>query len=185
LKLFSVIWIVWLVSEIILSRMMHSGKSGNSHDKSSLKILWITISLSIASGVFLANTGPLIITENYIVIYYSSVVLILTGLTIRWIAIFKLRNSFTVDVTVAENQKVIHSGIYKYIRHPSYLGSLLSFAGLSIIFDHWISLFIIFIPVLFAFLYRINIEEKVMRTAFKDEYTNYIKNSWKLVPYIF
>lgn len=185
MKLFFFIWIAWLASEILLSRIMRSGNSGKSHDKSSLKILWITISLSVTAGVFLAKTGPAIINENYIVIYYSGLVLIVSGLLIRWMAILKLRKSFTVDVAIAVNQRIEDSGIYKHIRHPSYLGSLMSFAGLSIIFNHWISLIIIFIPVLSAFLYRINIEEKVMCTVFKDEYANYIKKSWKLLPYIF
>jgi protein-S-isoprenylcysteine O-methyltransferase Ste14 len=164
---------------------MKSGDSQYDYDKSSLKILWITIALSVTVGIILRNT-TFVLTDSYAVLIYNvGVCLICLGLFIRWIAILKLKKSFTVNVSISEDQKMVKSGIYKYIRHPAYSGSLLSFLGLGIVFNNWMTLFIIFIPILIAFLYRIRVEEKVLSQAFGSQYTDYIKSSWKLVPKVF
>lgn len=182
---FSALWIIWIISEILLTGFMRAKKSAAKHDKSSLKILWLTISLSVSGGILLSKT-PFILTDKHeTLIYYAAIFLISCGLIIRWLAILKLRKSFTVNLSVSENQLLIRSGIYKYIRHPSYSGSLLSFLGLAVIFNNPLTGVIIFIPILISFLYRLKIEEALLKQVFGNEYTEYSKNSWKLVPKIF
>jgi protein-S-isoprenylcysteine O-methyltransferase Ste14 len=44
---------------------------------------------------------------------------------------------------------------------------------------------VIFLPVLCAFLYRINVEEKALINNFKEEYLDYKKRSKKLIPYLY
>jgi protein-S-isoprenylcysteine O-methyltransferase Ste14 len=182
---FNILCLTWVASEILLAFFMRDENSANSLDKSSLKIIWFTITVAISAGVFLRRFGPVLTDAYFSVIYYSSILLIICGIVIRLYAILKLKKSFTVNVAISEGQKLVKSGLYKYIRHPAYLGSLLSFAGLAIVFNHWFSALAIFIPVLLAFNYRIHIEEKVLRDAFGKEYSTYIKSSWKLLPFIF
>lgn len=175
--------IIWFLSEVILSRLLRSGNS-TDYDKSSLRILWITISLSIAIGLFLhfKSVGQL----NYLpfLFYYIGILFVFGGLIIRWIAILTLKKSFTVNVSVSEDQTIIRRGIYKSIRHPSYLGSLLSFLGLGLAFNNWITLLIIFLPICFAFLYRIHVEEDTLRKAFPD-YAEYMQHTKRLIPGVY
>lgn len=185
MNLLIVLWIIWVMSEIVLSGFMRAKKTKNNYDKSSLKILWITISLSITIGIFLRKTEFFVTAEYYSIIYYSGIFLVCIGLLIRWIAILKLRSAFTVNVSVSDDQTLVQTGMYKYIRHPAYLGSLLSFLGLAIIFNNWLTLVIIFFPILISFLYRINIEEKVLSKAFGKKYEDYLRSSWKLLPKVF
>jgi protein-S-isoprenylcysteine O-methyltransferase Ste14 len=107
------------------------------------------------------------------------------GLIIRWIAILSLNRSFRVKVTVAENQKLLTTGIYRCIRHPSYSGSLLSFLGLALVFNNWITIVVLFLPIFLAFLYRIRIEERVLYEAFEQEYEEYCQKSKRLIPGIY
>ena len=144
------LWIIWISSEIVLAFFLRAKKSKNNYDKSSLKIIWITISISITSGAFLQNTPYIITTSSYYILYYAGIVLVILGLVIRWIAILKLRSFFTVNVNFSEGQKLVETGIYKYIRHPAYLGSLLSFIGLGIIFNNWLTACIIILPIFFV-----------------------------------
>ena len=185
MNLLLIISIIWVLSEIILSRLLRANDSHNDYDKSSLKILWITICISITLGIIFRNSTFTLTSQYVSLIYHSGLFLICTGLIIRWIAILKLKKSFTVNVSVTENQMIVQSGIYKQIRHPSYLGSLLSFAGLALVFNDWLTFAIIFIPILFAFMYRIQIEEKLLSQVFGAQYTDYIENSKKLIPKIF
>jgi len=139
MNLLLIVSIFWVLSEIILSRLMRANDSHTNYDKSSLKILWITICLSITLGIIFRNLNFAIIMKHATFIYYIGISIICIGLIIRWIAILKLKKSFTVNVSVTENQNIVQSGIYKHIRHPSYFGSLLSFCGLAIVFNNWLT----------------------------------------------
>ena len=50
---------------------------------------------------------------------------------------------------------------------------------------NWISFFLIFFPVLLAALYRIRVEERVLKEAFGDEYDDYSRSTKRLVPGIY
>ena len=180
-----IISVIWISSEITLSQLMRSDTSKVDYDKCSLKIIWITITVSIITGMMLQKTNIIILESFFSIVYYSGVGLICCGLIIRWIAILTLKKAFTVDVSISKDQTLVKSGIYTYIRHPSYLGSLLSFLGLGIVFNNWITFAVIFIPILISFLYRISIEEKVLIEAFGNQYREYVEHSNRLIPGIY
>ncbi len=184
MSLLTVVAIVWFASEIILSRLRRS-TSSKDHDKSSLKIIWITVIFSITAGGYLGNLEMGQISDNFIFIYYSGISIIICGLAIRWWAILTLKKSFTVTVSIHEKQQLIKTGIYNFIRHPSYTGSILSFVGLGIAFNSWISIIVISIPITLAFITRIKIEENVLIEAFGDDYVQYCKKTSKLIPGVF
>jgi protein-S-isoprenylcysteine O-methyltransferase Ste14 len=185
MKIFTIVWIVWFLSELLLNRLFRS-KMTNSKvwDKNSLKWIWITIIVSISLGVLstiylrtpLAKTGW---------INSLGLVLIICGMIIRFIAIRTLGKYFTVDLAVQNNHRLIKKGLYKYIRHPSYTGSLLSFLGLGLSLNNWVSLIVILIPVLVSFIYRIHIEEKLLLEQMGTEYSNYKNNTKRLIPMVY
>jgi protein-S-isoprenylcysteine O-methyltransferase Ste14 len=111
--------------------------------------------------------------------------LIIAGVVIRFAAIQTLGNFFTVNLALHNDHLLVTKGLYKFIRHPSYTGSLLSFIGLGLSFNNWLSLIIIFIPILISFIYRINVEEKLLLQQFGQEYINYKKNTKRLIPLIY
>jgi len=74
--------------------------------------------------------------------------------------------------------------LYKYIRHPSYLGSIISLTGLSIAFESLLSLIFSLILSSIFYGYRINVEEKELIKIFGNGYLNYIKRTKKLIPFL-
>ncbi len=118
-------------------------------------------------------------------VYYFGMLLAVSGLLLRLIAIRQLGKSFTVDVQIAEGQSLKRTGLYAYIRHPSYTGILMAFTGLAITYSNWISLVVILVPVFIAFGYRIRVEEAALRTEFGDTYLEYSRKTKRLVPFIF
>ncbi|RLD64059.1 MAG: isoprenylcysteine carboxylmethyltransferase family protein [Bacteroidetes bacterium] len=183
---------IWFFSEIALVLFKRSKKSNeNKLDKSSLKYLWIVILISISLGIYVGilgfkgtfSTG--FVKSHLHILYYCGLASIIIGVFIRWKAIYTLRKFFTVNVTVEKNQKIIQKGLYKYLRHPSYTGSLLSFLGLGLSFSNWLSTIIIFVPIFFVFAYRIKIEEKALINNFGDKYINYSKSTKRLIPFIY
>jgi protein-S-isoprenylcysteine O-methyltransferase Ste14 len=173
---------IWFLSEILINLLTRSKKStANSHDQNSLGKIWIVIALSITAGVFIAFSYPGFGT----VTYFSGIPLMVIGIAIRLFTVFSLKSYFTADVAIHHDHKLKTDGLFKTVRHPSYSGSLLTFLGFGLTLGNWISLIIVFLPVLAVFLYRINIEEKALMDNFKDEYADYQKKTKKLMPFIY
>ena len=184
--IFIFISLVWIISEVILARVKHSKTEDSKElDKSSLRFLWTTIIICIFIGVFLGLSGIGFISAKSYLISKVGLLFIVLGLIVRWTAILTLKKYFTVNVYILKDHRIIDKGVYKFIRHPAYAGSLLSFLGLGLAFSNWLSTLVIFIPILIAFIYRIRVEEKALVQAFGEEYTNYSKATKRLVPMIY
>jgi protein-S-isoprenylcysteine O-methyltransferase Ste14 len=109
----------------------------------------------------------------------------ITGIIIRAAAIFTLKKQFTFSVMIFDDHKMMISGIYHYLRHPSYLGQLLISAGFGIAMNNWICICLMIIPVLAALLYRIHVEEKALLEKFGSGYSVYMKKTRALLPFIY
>ena len=86
-------------------------------------------------------------------------------------------------IEVQEDQKVIDTGMYKIVRHPMYMVTLILFLSIPLILGSVISLLIfLFYPIIIAF--RIKNEEKVLEKDLKGykEYKEKVKR--KLIPFI-
>jgi len=183
--IFEIIWICWLVSEILLNRLVRSKNTDSKEmDKNSLNLIWIAISASMTLGILSAIYWAAPIVYNNVFLYLGSA-LIVTGMIIRFIAIRTLGKFFTVNLAIHDNHSLIKDGLYKYIRHPSYTGSLLSFAGFALSLNNWFSFLIIFAPILIAFINRISIEERLMLVQFGSAYETYKKHTKRLIPMIY
>ena len=54
------------------------------------------------------------------------------GICIRIKAVLTLKKAFTLNVQISKEQQLITNGMYKFVRHPAYTGSILSLLGVSI-----------------------------------------------------
>jgi protein-S-isoprenylcysteine O-methyltransferase Ste14 len=99
--------------------------------------------------------------------------------------LLKQRKLFTVTVTIRENHAVKADGIYSVIRHPAYLGSIMSFMGFGISLNNWVSFIVVPLPVLLAMHRRISVEERLLTDHFGDEYREYMKKTKRLVPWVY
>lgn len=184
-NIFNAIYLVWILSEILLNRFLRSGKSDKPKaDKNSELYIWLVIMLSAGIGVFISYSVPCRISSQPIVVY-AGFAFIVIGIIFRFAAIKQLGKFFTVDVTIRKDHQLMQSGFYKYVRHPSYTASLLSFLGFGISMNNWISLAIVFISVLAAFINRMNVEEKVLAGQFGEQYKEYIKKTKRLIPFLY
>jgi protein-S-isoprenylcysteine O-methyltransferase Ste14 len=162
--------------------MARANKSSSvTRDKGSINIIWIVLTVAIIGGAMFTSNFP----AFNAVLSNIGLVLIIAGIIIRWISILSLGKMFTTNVAIQNEHKLKTDGLYKVIRHPSYTGSLISFLGLGFAFGNIYSIFIVFIPILLAFLYRIKVEEDALTLHFKEEYEEYKKSTKKLIPYIY
>jgi protein-S-isoprenylcysteine O-methyltransferase Ste14 len=165
--------------------MRRSSEENKVLDSSSLKVLWITLILSISLGIYFRRFSVGTISIYASIIHYIGLFLIIFGLVIRFFAIKKLKKFFTVTVAIQKDHRIVDTGIYKHLRHPAYLGNLISFLGLGFALQNWLTIIIIVIPIFGAISYRIYIEEKVLNKEFGEEYSNYSSRTKKLIPWIY
>jgi len=179
----TVIRALWFVAENTHA-LRHNAKPAGDWDKSSLTI-WMAADLTIPLGVIVGFTeiGRAQTKGNLLGI--CGIVLMLAGICVRWIAIYTLGKYFTRTVTILDDHHIVQSGLYKYLRHPSYSGFLLGNLGLGLAFSNWLSLIIIFVPTLAAALYRMHVEEKALAQTFGSEYIDYCRATDRLIPKVY
>lgn len=173
------------VSELALAAAKRSKGASVSRDRGSLWLLWGVIAASVCLANLLAYSLPQAASPLLHAVRFLGVALFAGGLALRWYAIIYLGRFFTVNVSVAADHKVVDSGPYTWIRHPSYSGALVAFLGLGICSENYGSLAVLVVPVALAFLRRIGIEEAVLREALGASYTAYAARTKRLIPWIF
>jgi protein-S-isoprenylcysteine O-methyltransferase Ste14 len=159
-------------------------KVTNSSDKSSLWWLYslITVGYALSFSIGSTKIGRIYYWNTFFAIGMSLVVI---GLMIRIHSILTLKQFFTYSVIKVQNQKIIETGLYKFLRHPGYLGQLIIFLGISTSISNWLSIIVMMIPVTLGYLYRINIEERFMFEQLGEDYLNYQKRTKRLIPMIY
>ena len=184
-QLFEIVCFVWIGSELALLIFRRSKQEHQNRDSGSIVSLNLSIygSLSLAIAFEVAGIGHL--RHYFFLLPRFGLFLIILGLVIRWMAILTLRKYFTVNVAIQSGQQVVKSGLFRFLRHPSYSGSILSFVGLALTFANWISLSVILVPISLAFVKRIHIEERALTEAFGSEYEKYCRSTWRLFPWIY
>lgn len=173
-------------SEIAFALLLRSRDNlARGADRGSLVLLWATIALAIFAAIQVAarRPGPLPGAVSAWVV--AGLALLLAGLALRWTAILTLRGAFTVDVAIASGQRLVERGPYRWMRHPAYTGNLLAFLGMALLFTDWIAALTLVVPISAAFLYRIRVEERALRTAFGGEYERYARRTRRLVPFVY
>jgi protein-S-isoprenylcysteine O-methyltransferase len=174
----------YFCSEIILAIARRSKSGGQSRDRHSLTTLWIAIMVGIAGSILAANNFRSAALP-YPVLGLIGLILFAAGILLRWYSIIYLGRFFTVDVSIAIEHKVIDSGPYRFIRHPSYTGALVAFVGFGLCLRNWMALLILVLPITAAFLWRIQVEERALTDALGDGYRQYANRTKRLVPFVY
>lgn len=177
--------LLYAASELWLGLTHRSGGNAVSQDKKSLRVLWIVILGSVFFGTQIAQWIPSASMPHRAALRIIGFFVFVLGLALRWFAIGYLGRFFTVDVAIHSEHRVIESGPYRFIRHPSYTGALLAFLGLGLSIGNWWSVAIFILPTLLSFLVRIKVEESALADAMGEQYRSYQRRTKRLIPLIY
>lgn len=112
---------------------------------------------------------------------WLGVALFAAGGALRTWPVFVLGSRFSGLVAIQPGHKLVTSGVYGVIRHPSYSGLLVNSVGWALAFRSGFGLLLtaLLIPPLLA---RIHAEERLLRTYFGGEYDAYCSRTSRLIP---
>jgi protein-S-isoprenylcysteine O-methyltransferase Ste14 len=111
------------------------------------------------------------------------ILLILIGFSLRLHVYFVLK--YKQCWRLRKLEKLVTTGIFKYIRHPLYLGTILYVCGLTLASTGNYGLTVAnLVIIVFVILGTIDHEETIMTMYFGEEYINYVNKTKMLIPYI-
>ena len=98
-------------------------------------------------------------------------------------AVYLIRSGHVVFKHGQSPASVVSTGVFQYVRHPLYLGSILFYLGLAISTGSLLSLALVVVIFLF-YNYIASYEENLLENRFHEEYLNYKKKTGKWMPMI-
>ena len=110
--------------------------------------------------------------------------LYVVGLTTALVAQITLKRFYSSTLVIREDHQLVTHGIYRYTRHPVYLGVIIAIIGLPVFASSLYGLLTMsaLIPII---LNRIRIKERMLTEEFGDAYRTYKETTSKLIPFIY
>jgi protein-S-isoprenylcysteine O-methyltransferase Ste14 len=181
----------WFASEIYIAVATRTRRgNGSVRDRGTMLMLWVSMFSCISLGSWYGGShGPNLPDTPAVLgmpwLRVASLLVLMAGLLLRWSAVLSLGKAFSANVAILDSHKVMKTGLYGWMRHPSYTGLLMCLLGVALHTRNWIAMLILFVPPTMALLYRIHVEEIALREHFGDEYVDYSRETKRLVPGIY
>jgi len=106
------------------------------------------------------------------------------GSVLRIWPMFVLGTRFSGLVAIQPGHELVTDGPYRHVRHPSYLGMMIGFAGWALVFRSAVGLVAVALA-LPLLVQRIDAEEALLAARFGDVYTAYRRRTWRLLPWVY
>ena len=167
----------------LLKERSKPGENTKKWDKTILGLSFlVTVSMYIVAGLDSGRNhwSP----DFHWSIYLSGIILTISGQLLFLIA--QNQNKFfssTVRIQTNRAHIVCETGLYKIVRHPAYLGSIIQSLGFPLLFGSLWSI----IPICFLIILSISrtiLEDKTLKIELKGypEYSD--KTRYKIIPYV-
>ncbi len=106
----------------------------------------------------------------------------LVSFWVRRQAIMALGRFWSLHIEIRDSHEFVHSGPFRFVRHPAYFSMILELAALALLCQAWITLVItplLFVPALWL---RIRLEEAALVEKFGEKYVEYQRTTPALIP---
>ena len=175
---------VWVLDELWIF-LRELGKLSKGHDEGTRARVAAGIVFGLSVAVF-ASILPFYTSPfNFDVMQQAGGVLILCGVFIRFWSVVTLGKYFRTVIMIQKGHRVIKSGPYALIRHPSYTGVLLSSAGFAMGVGSVIGVVLAIGIIFWSLRKRMDVEERELSQKLGKEYKEYMKKTKRLLPFIY
>ncbi len=113
---------------------------------------------------------------------FTGIFLLIAGICLLAFAHYNLDKNFNSFVEVREEQTLIETGPYRWVRHPIYTAYILNCFGGGFLSASWI---LTFAPALLygsMFAIRVGPEEHAMLNIFGERYMDYMRRTGRFLP---
>ncbi|HWQ64968.1 MAG TPA: isoprenylcysteine carboxylmethyltransferase family protein [Methanospirillum sp.] len=175
--------ILWIISELYL--IYRDRNTTKKKDQGSRRYIGIAVITGIALS-FLVGYNPLFQFQiDPDTIIGISIAIMWAGIIIRFLAIRTLGRHFRTLIHIRDDHTIVKTGLYHTIRHPAYLGSIISAFGVTMVFQNYLIPIIVVGILMPAVMFRISHEEAALCDHLGPAYEEYMKETWRLIPFIY
>jgi protein-S-isoprenylcysteine O-methyltransferase Ste14 len=158
--------------------------AGVQQDRGTRWIIGLSVYLGVSAALAIARVPGLRTYANNWWTLGLGIALALAGGALRDWAILSLGGYFRREVTIEPGQRIVRCGPYRALRHPSYAGIFLIFAGFGLAFGSWVGAAVALLVVFAGMLPRIQVEERALAQAFGADYTDYANSTARVLPHV-
>jgi protein-S-isoprenylcysteine O-methyltransferase Ste14 len=184
-----IFWViyVWAFAPefVMVARSSNAAAESNSKDSGSLRVIVLGMWLGLLLSFPIAFVKMLRFPPAWnLAAFYTGTGLLIAGSLLRRHCWRTLGEYFTGDVKARTDQPIIDRGAYRWVRHPSYTGGILMFAGIGIALANWASVAILIVVSVAVYSYRIAVEEKALIQTIGEPYATYMRTRKRFVPFV-
>ncbi len=185
--LLGVLFGVYLISEAMISGVMRAETQRGDRPDDRGSSQWFELVFPLGWWIgFSAAWIPGVVSRDASFgsppLFAVGAIVLVGGLLLRWCSIATLGRLFTVNVAIRDGHRLIDSGPYHYLRHPSYTAILLVQLGTGLCLGNLVSLIVLVVPVVIALGYRMRVEEEVLLSGLGQPYRDYMARTKRLIP---
>ncbi len=153
-------------------------------DNGSLRLMLAGTAAGLAWLVAAGSIAPAATIRPATLAFAIGMAMFLAGFGLRRWSEMTLGRYFTFTVMTSNDQPVITSGPYRFVRHPGYTGVLLIVIGSGLVNGNWVGLVGWTLLVALPLLFRIHVEENALLSALGDRYRAYATHHKRLLPLV-
>jgi protein-S-isoprenylcysteine O-methyltransferase Ste14 len=179
---FIVAVVVWVAFELVM-RVRQRLRAGRPDARDpSFAVLLAGIVAAVVAAQVLGRRGGLPWPGGLLWPVVAGLVLIAAGIGLRAWSIAALGRFFQYRIEVQPGHRVVASGPYRCVRHPSYSGIALVLAGIALACDDVWSLVAVAVLGGAGLAVRIRAEERQLTQALGAEYEHFASGRNRLIP---
>jgi protein-S-isoprenylcysteine O-methyltransferase Ste14 len=191
------VWPYWLVFWVVFfwaftpeSRIVRSAQKPaaqpDSPDAASVHVIVFGMGVATLAAFAIAWVPRLRLPAAWQpVVFGIGVVTLVAGSLLRRHCWRLLGASFTGDVRAEPGQRVVTTGAYAYLRHPSYTAGILMNIGLGVALGNWASMVLLAVASFVVYSYRIAVEERALVAAIGEPYREFMRTRRRLIPFVY
>ena len=173
---------IWVVSEWRVSLRSAFNRRGSRLDRGSMQAVVLTAAAGLGAAFVFASHDTAKIETGRWFFFVAGLILMLAGTALRQWAVFVLGRFFTTDVRVQSDQTVIEDGPYRWVRHPSYTGLIVTFIGTGLALGNWASVAVLAVVPTIGLVIRIRAEERALLAELGEPYRHFAESRARLFP---
>jgi protein-S-isoprenylcysteine O-methyltransferase Ste14 len=183
---FGIACAIWYVPEVIGTFFQRSARRhGTRYDRGSYAFLVGALWAGIILGGWIATfVRWAAIPIVGLPLFWLGIASMVAGVALRWYAIYRLGRFFTRDVATQVDQTVVRDGPYRFVRHPSYSGTLLTLLGIGLALGNWLALLAVLAGGVVGHQYRVHVEEQALIAALGEPYRAYLRETRRFIPFV-
>jgi len=156
-----------------------------AEDRGSLRVVLAGFCLATLSAFLLPFLAPwAALPGSRAAWFFAGVLTLVAGSLLRRHCFRVLGALFTGAVTVQSDHRVIDTGAYRWVRHPSYTAGLLIATGIAVAQGNWLGVVVAFVISFLAYSYRARVEEQALLASIGVPYARFMATRKRFIPLV-